>query len=96
MPTNLTDQEIEVLLRMPKAAGEDFFRRIRTKPKRGHSESELTLKLPTGEEFCVIARRADLNPLDFSIILGFVPPGSTTAFRLRRHNGKSHEHTNLI
>ena len=37
-----------------------------------------------------------MNILDFSIILAVCPAGSNQLFRLRRHNGKSHEHTNQI
>ena len=36
------------------------------------------------------------NPLDFSAILGFIPPKKTDVFLLRRYNGKSHEHRNKI
>ncbi len=39
---------------------------------------------------------AGLHPLDFSIILAVRVPQSNQLFRLRRHNGKSHEHTNHI
>jgi len=34
--------------------------------------------------------------LDFSIILAYCPEASNQLFRLRRYNGKSHEHTNTI
>ena len=34
--------------------------------------------------------------MDFSIILAVCPVDSNQVFRLRRHNGKSHEHTNQI
>ena len=37
-----------------------------------------------------------LNALDFSAILAVHVPHSTRLFRLRRYNGKSHEHTNSI
>ena len=36
------------------------------------------------------------NPLDFSVILAWLPPQSSTTFRLCRYNGKSHEHTNAL
>ena len=37
-----------------------------------------------------------LNLLDFSVILGFQIPGLNRVFRLRRYNGKSHYHTNVL
>ena len=41
-------------------------------------------------------RQNVINLLDFSIILGYMAPRSNLLFRLRRYNGKSHEHTNKI
>ncbi len=50
----------------------------------------------TGGEFRLILRQNKINPLDFSIILAVRVPGSNQIFRLRRYNGKGHEHTNHI
>ena len=47
-------------------------------------------------DFRIILRQSFFNPLDFSIILSFRPLHSNRIFRLRRYNGKSHEHTNTI
>lgn len=47
-------------------------------------------------EFHVILRKSKFNSLDFSAILGVRAPHSNRVFRLRRYNGKSHEHTNKI
>ena len=44
----------------------------------------------------MIFRQNKINPLDFSGILAVRVPGSSQIFRLRRYNGKSHEHTNHI
>lgn len=44
----------------------------------------------------MIFRQNSSNPPDFSIILAVRPPRSNQFFRLRRYNGKSHEHTNHI
>jgi len=49
-----------------------------------------------GSEFRLILRQNTFNALDFSVILAFCPPKSNQLFRLRRYNGKSHEHTNTI
>ena len=34
--------------------------------------------------------------MDFSAILALCPKGTTEVFRLRRYNGRSHEHTNTL
>lgn len=44
----------------------------------------------------MILRQSTFNTLDFSVILGYQLPKSTQLFRLRRYNGRSHEHTNKI
>ena len=49
-----------------------------------------------GGAFRIILRRNILNALDFSAILAVHIPQSNRLFRLRRYNGKSHEHTNSI
>ena len=46
--------------------------------------------------FRLILRKSRINRLDFSIILAVLVPQSTQVFRLRRYNGRSHEHTNRI
>ena len=66
------------------------------KEKKGHKEHELTIKRNDGSLFKVILRQNSINVLDFSVILGYIPPKSNLLFRLKRYNGKSHEHTNSI
>lgn len=92
----LTDQEIEALIKEKKFLPLDYRTRIQIRPKRGHKEQELDLKGKDGNDFRVILRQSILNPLDFSIILAYRPKHSNLLFRLRRYNGKSHEHTNQI
>lgn len=96
MAAFFTDEDIERLLREPKPLAPDFDRRLKMKPKRGHKGAEMTVSGAAGSEFRVILRQADRNPLDFSVILGVVVPGTYEVFRLRRYNGKSHEHTNRM
>ena len=50
----------------------------------------------SGSEFVVGVRQSCLNAYDFSVILGYKIPGSYTVFRLRRYNGNSHQHTNIL
>jgi hypothetical protein len=96
MADNLSDQEIEALINEQKPLPPDYREKIQVRPKRGHKEQELDLKGKNGNDFRVILRQSILNPLDFSIILAHRPAQSNLLFRLRRYNGKSHEHTNHI
>ena len=96
MPTFLKDTEIAALIAEPKPLPVDYRSRIQTKPKRGHRERELDVDGAQGGKFRIILRQSSYNPLDFSVILAWLPPQSTTPFRLCRFNGKSHEHTNTI
>lgn len=74
----------------------DHAKKAVMKPKRGHAESELELRGENGSEFRIIKRRSNFNPLDFSVILAYRMPASSQVLRLRRYNGRSHEHTNPI
>lgn len=96
MALRLSDKEIGQLLMEAKLLPEDYRSRIQTKTKRGHEERELYVKGEGGSEFCVILRKSLINPLDFSVILALKVPKTNQFFRLRRYNGKSHEHTNKL
>ena len=96
MPLILTDDEIAQLIAEPKPLPAEFRMRILPKRKRGHKEREMEIQGESGHRFRLIARESSFNPIDFSIILGYVLPGSNIIFRLRRYNGRSHEHTNKI
>jgi hypothetical protein len=96
MSSFLSDEDIARLLKEKKALPEDYRARIQIRPKRGHKERELDVKGAEGSDFRVIFRQNLINPLDFSVILVYRPPKSNQLFRLRRYNGKSHEHTNFI
>ena len=96
MAVNLTDTEIAVFIAEAKLLPDDYRQKVQTKPKRGHRERELDLVGANGSEFRLILRESSFNPLDFSLILTWLPPQSTSPFRLCRYNGKSHEHTNSL
>jgi hypothetical protein len=96
MAVNLTDAEIAAYIAEVKRLPDDYLEKIQTKPKRGHRERELDFVGADGSEFRVILRQSSFNPLDFSVILAWIPPQSTSPFRLCRYNGKSHEHTNTL
>lgn len=92
----LSDPEIARLISEPKLLPTDYQERIRVRPKRGHSQRELDLVGENASEFRLILRQSEINPLDFSVILAYRPPKLNEVFRLRRYNGRSHEHTNPL
>src|SRR6185312_9691394 len=96
MAIRFTDDEIAQLLAEPKPLPADFRQRLRLHQKRGHREAALGITGVEGTQFWLLARQSSLNVLDFSIILAVTPAGGGSRFRLRRHNGKSHEHSNAI
>ena len=96
MPVTYLDHEIDSLVQERKSAPADWNNRIRLRLKRGHREQDLDLLGDGGSEFRLILRHNTVNLFDFSIILAVRVPQSSQLFRLRRYNGKSHEHTNHI
>jgi hypothetical protein len=96
MAARFTDAEIAGLLTEPKRLPADFRTRLRLLSKRGHKERDLELEGAAGNTFRLKLRQSDYNVLDFSVILAVFVPGSNELFRLKRYNGKSHEHTNQI
>ena len=96
MPITYSDQEIASLAQERKPLPADWHARTRLKPKRGHREQHLELTGDAESEFRLVLRRSSVNRFDFSIILTVRVPGSSQLFRLRRYNGKNHEHTNHI
>ncbi|HNX17206.1 MAG TPA: hypothetical protein PKM50_02640 [Methanoregula sp.] len=96
MTLQLSDEMIASLLAEQKVIPDDFLTHLKLKTKNGHKEFEKEITGENGSSFRLVFRQSDINTLDFSIILLYLPKGSNQPFRLRRHNGKSHEHTNPI
>jgi hypothetical protein len=92
----LTDANIETLLAERKPLPPNYREKIQVKPKRGHKERELDIVGVAGSEFRLILRQSEFNVLDFSVILSYCVPQTNQRLRLRRYNGKSHQHTNTI
>ena len=92
----LTDTEIAALLSETKPLEPAYLNKMQLRPKQGHKERELEITGASGSEFRLILRQSLLNALDFSAILAYSSKSSSQTFRLRRYNGKSHEHTNKI
>lgn len=96
MLTQIGDQLIEKLIAERKPLPANYHQRLRLKPKRGHTESQLDVTGSDENRFRVILRKSAHNSIDFSVILAYLVPNSNRVFRLRRYNGRSHEHTNII
>jgi hypothetical protein len=92
----LADSEISDLLKERKLLPADYKKRIIPKPKRGHDECEFSVTGESGRSFCVLIRKSIQSPLDFSVILAYDPLGTSARVLLRRYNGKSHEHSNVL
>lgn len=91
-----TDEEIQELINEHKLLPGAYEERLKLKPKPGHREGELDLVGVKGSGFRLLLRQSSHNPLDFSIILAYKFEKTNQIFRLRRYNGKSHEHTNKL
>lgn len=91
-----TDADIAGLIIERKPLPRSFAEMIRLKPKPGHREYELDITGGQGSEFRLILRQSVVNLFDFSVILAHRNQKSNQLFRLRRYNGKSHEHTNHL
>ena len=96
MAGTYSENEITALVQERKPLPVDWLTRIRLRPKRGHEERDLALRGDAGSEFRLILRKNKINPLDFSAILAVQVPQANQLFRLRRYNGRSHEHTNHL
>jgi len=95
MSARFTDAEIAAYIAECKPITPGFRPSIRLKPKRGHDERELDIRGIDGTPFQIVLRQNQINRLDFSCILALIPSAGPL-FRLRRYNGKSHEHSNII
>ena len=96
MPVIYSDSEIATFVAERKPLPHNWRTQLQLKPKRGHDESELVVTGAEQSEFHIFVRRSRFNPMDFSVILGVRVPQSNRIFRLRRYNGKSHQHTNKL
>ncbi len=93
----LTDAEINDLIKEPKSFKFEFNTFLsKAKEKQGHRENEFFIDRNDGSKFRIMIRQSIHNPLDFSIILGFLKPNSNILIRLTRYNGKSHQHQNKL
>ncbi len=76
---DLTDDDISDLLEELKSLPHDYVKSLKPvkKSKMQYSQAELTMTGDRGSEFKVIIRKNLLDPLDFSIILIYLPKGGS-------------------
>ena len=96
MAAKFSDADITKFIEERKPLEANYRSKIRLRDKSGHKEQELDIEGVDDNQFRLILRQSSFNTLDFSIILAYCPPDSNQLFRLKRYNGKSHEHTNKI
>lgn len=96
MPARFTDAEIAHLLVEPKSLPDDYQARLQLRPRSGHERAELEVRTTSGNRFRILLRQNTRNALDFSAIVAHAPSNSNLLFRIRRYNGRSHEHTNRL
>lgn len=96
MAVTFTDHEIARLMGERKNLPTNWPAQVNLRPKQGHQECSIDIAGESGSNFRLILRRSRIVWVDFSIILALLIPQSNQVFRLRRCNGKSHQHTNHI
>lgn len=96
MPVRFTDVQIAEMLKESKAIPVSLHGHLGLRLKRGHKEQQFVVTGDAGNKYSIILRQSTLNVIDFSVILAVHHKTSSELFRLRRYNGKSHEHTNPI
>jgi hypothetical protein len=92
----LTDADIHTLIQEPKNIPEGLGTNLRMSERNNHWNKEFEIKCDSPSRFVIKVRQSCVNPLNFSVVLGYMLPGSYRVFRLRRYNGKSHMHTNTL
>ena len=92
----LSDLAIGALIATPKPIPDGLHPLTKHMAARNQSARvHFDIDCATGERFVIAVRQNEINPLNFSVILGYRVPGFNTIFRLRRYNGK-HTHSNPI
>jgi hypothetical protein len=96
MPQRLTDADIELLLREPKQLPADYRELLQMRVQNRSKRANLDLRGAEGGEFRIFLRQAELNHLDFSVVLAYEWKTTGKLMILRRYNGLSHEHENVL
>lgn len=91
-----TDDEISDLISENKTLSKTIIEILNFKESDGHKKAEHTIERSDGNLFNIILRQNIHNINDFSVIFAFQEKEKNTNFKLRRYNGKSHEHSNKL
>ncbi len=92
----LSDSHIEELITEVKSLDVNIRSKLSFKNKKAHQEASFTVRGKQENDFCVIVRKSQIKPLNFSVILGYQPEKTNMLRLLRRYNGKSHQHRNKL
>jgi hypothetical protein len=93
----VSDGEIAALLAVGKPLPDGWMDALTLKPtKHGHKGAELDVTGDDGSLFQIRIRQSTFDPLAFSAILFVLDSHGLRRFCLRRYNGRSHGHRNVI
>ena len=91
-----TDDEINALITEEKTHSGTIHEIMDLKESDGHKRTSFDIMRADGSRF-IIKLRQNVNDMnDFSAIIAFQEKGNNKDFKLRRYNGKSHEHSNKL
>lgn len=91
-----TDDEINALITEEKTHTGTIHDIMNFKESDGHKRTSFDIIRPDESRF-IIKLRQNVNDMnDFSAIIAFQEKGNNRDFKLRRYNGKSHEHSNKL
>lgn len=91
-----TDNEIDELITEEKTHSGTLSEIMKFKESDGHKRTSFEISRSDGSKFIIKLRQNTINIYDFSAIIAFQEKDTNKDFKLRRYNGKSHEHTNKI
>ena len=90
------DDEIGQLILEKKYYNGTMVDLLNFKESDGHKKASVEILQPDGNMFIIKLRQNVNNINDFSAIFAYQAKRSNKDFKLRRYNGKSHEHTNSL
>ena len=91
-----TDEEIRGLISEEKIFPGSIEEIMNFKESDGHKRASIALPRSDGSRFIIKLRQNQNDINDFSAIFAFQEKNSNKDFKLRRYNGKSHEHSNKL
>ena len=94
----LEDEKVSSLIQEPKSIPGNWRSKLHLRKARygAHRERELEVTGDAGGTFKIIVRDNPNLLHDFSVVLLYLDNETTAKWRLRRYNGNTHCHTNII